>query len=127
MNKKIIIITVLLIMTTSFTITYAQDVNLIDSLLEKHMESSNIPGISVGLIKDNELIYKKSKGIVNGKKKLQTTDPMFIGSLSKSITALGVMQLVEKNLVSLNDPIQKHIPYFKLNNLKDGNDITVQK
>jgi len=127
MYKKITIITVLLLITTSFTIGYAQDTNSIDGLLEKHIESSNIPGISAGVIKDNELIYKKAKGMVNDKEKLQTITPMFIGSLSKSITALGVMQLVEKDLISLNDPIQKYIPYFNVNDLNDRNNITVQK
>ncbi|MGM0446103.1 MAG: serine hydrolase domain-containing protein [Bacillota bacterium] len=126
MYKKITIIAVLLLISTSFTITYAQDKNPIDRLLEKHMESSNIPGISVGIIKDNELIYKKAKGRAKQDMKLKSSTPIFIGSLSKSLTALGVMQLVEKGLVSLDDPIQKYIPYFKVDNLNDD-DITVLK
>jgi len=43
--------------------------------------------------------------------------PMFIGSVTKSFTALAVMQLVEEGLVLLDTPIKNYIPYFKRGSL----------
>jgi len=38
--------------------------------------------------------------------------PFLIGSISKSFTAIGVMQLVEAGLLSLDDPLSRHFPAF---------------
>lgn len=53
---------------------------------------TNILAIAIGINKDDSLIYKKSYS----KDKTITPDSLFfIGSLTKSFTALGIMQLVE--------------------------------
>ena len=39
--------------------------------------------------------------------------PFFIGSLTKSITALGLMQLVEAGKVELDAPVQRYLPWFR--------------
>jgi hypothetical protein len=40
--------------------------------------------------------------------------PCFIGSLTKSITALAVMQLVEAGKVELDAPVQRYLPWFRV-------------
>src|SRR6185295_18099986 len=40
--------------------------------------------------------------------------PFFIGSLTKSITALAVMQLVEAGKVELDAPVQRYLPTFRV-------------
>lgn len=37
-----------------------------------------------------------------------------MASISKTFVALAVMQLVERQLLALDDPLVKHLPYFKL-------------
>src|SRR6056297_1565152 len=88
----------------------------ITAMIDRHMDDIANPGIAVGIIKDGKKVYYDTKG-VNGKgNKLNSKSPMFIGSVSKSLTALAVMQLVEDNLIGLDTPVKKYIPYFKVAN-----------
>ena len=107
-------------------IVFAADADIIDSMIEKHMNNSWIPGIAVGVIKNNEVIYKKTKGIDSNEAELTSSSPLFIASLSKSLTALGVMKLVENGLISLDDPVKKHIPYFQVESQELSQNITIR-
>ena len=40
--------------------------------------------------------------------------PMMLGSVSKSFTALAVMQLVEQDKIELDDPVERYLPWFRL-------------
>lgn len=52
--------------------------------------------------------------------------PFFIGSLTKSITALGVMQLVEAGKVELDAPVQHYLPWFRVADPQASAQITVR-
>ena len=40
--------------------------------------------------------------------------PTLIGSLTKSFTAVAIMQLVEQGKVELDAPVQRYLPWFSL-------------
>lgn len=126
MNKKILLLLMVFLMILQMNVVIAEDIDSIDPMIEKHMKNSNLPGIAVGVIKNNELIYNKAKGIEENDNKLTSSSPLFIASLSKSMTALAVMQLVEKDLISLDDPVKKHIPYFQVESQKLSQNITIR-
>jgi CubicO group peptidase (beta-lactamase class C family) len=52
--------------------------------------------------------------------------PFIIGSLSKSFTALAVMQLVEANKIELDAPVQRYLPWFRVADEQASADITVR-
>ncbi len=58
-------------------------------------------------------------------------DSLFrIASMTKPITALGIMQLVEAGKLSVNDPVEKHLPEFKgqlLLDKREGDTVTLKK
>lgn len=94
----------------------------IDTYIENIQNKTNIPSISIGIIKNDNLIYKKSYS----KNKTITTDSLFyIGSLTKSFTALAIMQLVENRKINLQDSIKKHLPWFKIKDMKNIDNITI--
>lgn len=86
----------------------------ITAMIDRHMDDIAIPGIAVGIINDGEEVYYDTKGVSGQGNELNSETPMFIGSVSKSLTALAVMQLVEDNLIGLDEPVKKYIPYFKV-------------
>lgn len=88
-----------------------------DFLLEK-MKEWNIPGMAVGIINDNEIIYAEGLGLRDIDKNLETTkDTLFaIGSASKSFTTLAIGILVDEGKLDLDTPIKKYMPSFELNN-----------
>ena len=70
------------------------------------------PACAVGLIKNNEYLYKRGYGLSNLEHKIALTpDSVFrIGSISKQFTAMAILILEEKGALSLDDPIRKYIP-----------------
>ncbi|MTI66336.1 MAG: beta-lactamase family protein [Firmicutes bacterium] len=124
-NRKILIVLIFIFVLVQANTVVAMNDDKIESLLEKHIKDSNLPGIATGIIKNSETIYLDTKGKDGYGDKLTKESPMFIGSLSKSLTALAVMQLVEKDLISLDKPVKKYIPYFKVANPKLSKNITV--
>lgn len=86
--------------------------------IEKQMETYKIPGMAVAIVRDDKVSYLKGFGVANAEGDLITPDTAFLlASVSKSFTALGVMQLVENGRMQLDDPVQKYLPWF---NTKDG-------
>jgi CubicO group peptidase (beta-lactamase class C family) len=72
--------------------------------------------------KNNEIIFDKSYGYSNKEKGTKNTPQtkFLIGSMTKTITALCIMQLSEKGMLSTDDKIEKYIP-----GLYDGHGITI--
>ena len=119
----IIFLTLLILQPLSMQ---AVEVSEVDQMIEKHMNDVAIPGIAVGVIKNNDEFYFKTKGITGQGEDLKPDSPMFIGSLSKSVTALGAMLLVDKGVIDLDDPVQEYIPYFQVKDPEHSQAITVR-
>lgn len=90
----------------------------IDDIVEKYMTTYRIPGVEVAVAKDSKIIYSKGFGKTSEGTEVTADTPMYIGSVSKSFTALAVMQLVEKDKINLDSPVIYYLPWFKV---KDDN------
>ncbi|WMJ86015.1 serine hydrolase domain-containing protein [Anaerocolumna sp. MB42-C2] len=103
------------------------DYSKMDSFIEKEMRTCRIPGLSLGIVKGNEIIYRKGYGIADptGRKVMPQT-PFKIASLSKSFTAMAVMQLAEAQKLDLDKPVQTFIPGFHLSDKTAASEITVR-
>lgn len=88
----------------------------IKACIERYFEGYNIPGLSVGIVSQNEIMNTFSFGM----KDLSTNDMItersifHMASLSKPVTATAIMQLVENGKIKLDDPITTYLPYFEL-------------
>jgi CubicO group peptidase (beta-lactamase class C family) len=84
----------------------------IDAWLEAQQVYQQIPGISVGIVKDQDLIYSKGYGFADVKKKTPATAETVysICSITKLFTAIGVMQLVEQGKLRLDDSLSTILP-----------------
>lgn len=69
---------------------------IIEPLIVNLMQQAKFPGLALSIIKDGKPFYAKGFGARNLKKNIPfNKDTLFgIGSISKSFTALGIMQLV---------------------------------
>ncbi|WP_419962411.1 serine hydrolase domain-containing protein [Psychrobacillus sp. BM2] len=86
-------------------------------------------GVSVAIVKDSESIYSKGFGysqIQPVNRSIDGDTLMSIQSISKNFMALSIMQLVEKNLISLNHTVVKYLPYFRTKNKQQSDTITIQ-
>ncbi len=87
----------------------------IDSWLAFRAPRVDIPGFVVAISHRNKVVFNKAYGYAQlDTKEEMTTDHLFrIASQSKSFTAVSIMQLVESEKLTLDDPIVKHLPWLK--------------
>ena len=83
------------------------------------MAEGHLPNVSLAITTKNGIIYKHDFGDVN-------TGIYSIGSMSKSFTALSIMQLAEKGLVNIDDPVINYLPWFYLNDENTTRTVTVR-
>ncbi|BES82320.1 serine hydrolase [Pyrodictium abyssi] len=85
---------------------------LASEYIQARMSATRTPGVSVSLQRDGEPLLQRGYGYRCLEKGLPATAETVYGiaSISKTITAVAVMQLVEKGLLSLDDPAEKYLP-----------------
>ena len=98
-----------------FSYLLSQNLNrLFDEYLNSYYLNKQIPSISAGVLKDGEIIWSSTKGLSDLENNIPATNKTLyrIASISKSITAVGIMQLVEAGRINLDDNVRKYIPYL---------------
>ena len=106
---------IVLMMSPTFNSLYASDLKSFSSKVDaifKETNTDNRPGCAVGVIKDNQYIHNAGYGMANLEHGIKITpDSIFrMASVSKQFTAMAIALLEEKNLLSFDDPMDKHIP-----------------
>jgi CubicO group peptidase (beta-lactamase class C family) len=79
----------------------------IDTQVQDFMKAWNIPGGAVAITKNGKLIYSRGFGYSDLKRTsaVQPTDMFRLASVSKPITSIAIMKLVEQGKLSLNDTV----------------------
>src|SRR6266540_6143290 len=75
----------------------------IDAYLQRYMLTAKQPGVSAVVIQNDDVLLRAAYGFADrdAGRLMTTQTPVAIGSTSKGMTALAVMQLVEQGLVDL--------------------------
>lgn len=86
----------------------------IDTAIIAEVEAGRIPGAVALVSRKGETIYHKSFGFadIEANTQMQNDSIFRIASMTKAVTTVGVMQLYERGLFQLNDPISKYLPEF---------------
>jgi methyl acetate hydrolase len=87
----------------------------IDTLLQRAVQQGVIPGVVAMVATKDKVLYEGAFGLMDvGKQKTMQKDTIFrIASMTKPVTSVAVMMLVEEGKLSLDDPVSKYIPSFK--------------
>lgn len=123
--KKHIPITLLLIIIVSIGLTtrcysdqdtpfpYAEAIKAFESFVTKQMALDNVPGLSVGFMKD-DFIWTKGFGYSDLENMVpaKPESSYRLASITKTITAIAVLQLAEAGKIDLDAEIQTYIPFF---------------
>ena len=82
-----------------------------DERIPALMKLYGIPGCNIALVKDYEVVWTESYGYadVESGRELTVDTPMSVQSITKSVTAWGVMGLVEKGLIDLDAPVSQYL------------------
>jgi CubicO group peptidase (beta-lactamase class C family) len=94
----------------------ASNIALLEAWLNAQMAYRGIPGATIGIVYDQDLIYAKGFGYADlSSKKLSDPGTIYrIASHSKLFTAIAIMQLRDKGQLDLDDPVKKHLTWFDI-------------
>jgi CubicO group peptidase (beta-lactamase class C family) len=86
-----------------------------DERIPALMKQYRIPGCNIALVKDGAIAWTESYGYadIESGRALTTDTPMSVQSITKSVTAWGVMRLSEKDLIDLDAPASQYLKSWK--------------
>lgn len=92
-----------------------EKLKLVDDLANQYVSENKIPGGVILVARKGKIVYYKNFGYrdIEKNEKARKDDIFRIASMSKAITTVGIMQLFERGLIGLDDPVHKYIPAFK--------------
>ncbi|MGW6495849.1 serine hydrolase domain-containing protein [Nonomuraea angiospora] len=86
----------------------------IDAYLRQAMESTGLPGMSVVVTHNGEVVHAAGYGHDSEGRPVTANTPMRVASVSKSFTAMAVMTLVERGKIKLDGPVAAQLPGFRM-------------
>jgi CubicO group peptidase (beta-lactamase class C family) len=106
----------------------ASQIRLLDEWIQTQMDYSGLPGLVIGIVHDQDVVWSKAYGFAN----LEARTPMQTGSIyriashSKLFTSVAIMQLRDAGKLRLDDPITKYLPWFNIRDTyHEAPDITI--
>ena len=102
----------------------SSDASAIDAVLSAAVASGKVPGVAAAAASHDRVLYQSAFG----KTELDSGAPLpadaifQIASMTKAVTSVAVMQLVEAGKVALDDPAHVHLPELKDVQVLDGFD-----
>lgn len=88
----------------------------------------NIPGISLAVIDNYEIVYKKQYGVVNAinKKPVKHNTVFQSGSVTKLLALIIVLQSEEKGFINIDEDINKYLQSWKMPEHESGQPVTLR-
>jgi CubicO group peptidase (beta-lactamase class C family) len=99
----------------------------VDEFLEGQMSRHGIPGLSVAIIENGAVTYRQGYGEAAPGRPMTADTPQPIGSISKTVTATAVLQLVEDGLINLDEPVRTYLPEFTVADAQASREVTVRQ
>jgi serine beta-lactamase-like protein LACTB len=92
----------------------AEAVEAIERAITAEMAQKTIPGISVAVVRDHRLVWSNGYGYSDLENHVpaKASTVYRLGSISKPITAVAALQLVEQGKLDLDAPVQEYVPTF---------------
>ncbi len=107
----------------------ADAISLLDLWIEEQRSYHQLPGLAIGVVHDQDLVWAKGYGTSD----LATGAPVTpetvfrVGSITKLFTATAILQLRDAGKLRLDDPVSRHLPWFALKStFEDEPEITVR-
>ena len=100
----------------------------LDQLIQNTLKTFDVPGISVGIVKDGKMIYAKGFGVssLNSRQKMDENTLVGIASNSKGFTATALAMLADEGKINFDDKVSKYIPEFQMNDAYVSQEVTIK-
>ena len=103
------------------------DFAAIDAYVEGQVKDLNLPGLALAIVHGDQIVHLKTIGVADPSSRSITPQTSFLlASVTKSFTALAIMQLVEAGKIDLEAPVQRYLPWFRVADADASASITVR-
>lgn len=103
--------------------------DLLCAWIDAQLAYKNQPGLSMGIVLDQALVWAKGFGFANvAEQKPATPRTIYrIASITKLFTSTAILQLRDAGKLQLDDPLTKYLPWFELKNrFSDAPPVTIR-
>jgi len=102
------------------------DTAAVDRLVEATRREFGYRGIAVAVTRADKVLYTRGYGVADDAGTPVTADtPFVMGSTSKSIAGVAVMQLVEAGKLDIGAPVTRYLPWFRTRDKAESDRITL--
>lgn len=104
------------------------DTKAIDRIVTSTMKAWQLPGVAIAIVKNDRVVFVSGYGTkeVGGAAPV-TGDTLFqIASTSKAFTSTALAMLAAEKKLSWDDPVRKHVDYFRLADLCADSQVTIR-
>jgi CubicO group peptidase (beta-lactamase class C family) len=100
----------------------------LDKIVGEAVQAFEVPGAAVAVVQDDRVTYIKGFGVRKlGAKEEVTPDTVFdLASCTKAFTATGVAFLVAEKKMNWDDPVRKHLDFFRLSDALADREVTIR-
>src|SRR5262245_15512289 len=94
----------------------AAAITVLDAWIAAQVERRELPGLAVGIVHDQRLLWAKGYGWADADRRVPVTPATAfrVGSISKLFTATAILQLRDAGKLRLDDPVAAHLPWFQV-------------
>src|SRR5262245_49748163 len=100
----------------------------LDRAIRTALKEWKVPGAAVVIVRNDKVIYLAGHGVKElGGKAAVTPDTLFpLGSCTKAFTTAAMAMLVDEKKMGWDDPVRKHVPFFRLSDPLADSQVTLR-
>ena len=99
----------------------------VDRYVQSEIAAQHIPGLALSIVHAGRIVHMRGFGEADSSgREVTPRTPFMVGSITKSVTALAIMQLVEAGRLDLDAPTQRYLPWWRLADPAASAQITVR-
>ena len=99
----------------------------IDRFVAQALHADRVPGAALAIVHGDSIVHLRGFGLASDGRAITGDTPFVIGSMSKTFTAIAIMQLVEQGRIALDAPVQRYLPWFHVADSAASHTITVRQ
>lgn len=102
----------------------AIDTDAVDAIVQDALKAWRVPGAALAIVRGDEVVYLKGYGVrdLDSRQPVNPDTLFAIASCSKAFTATAIAILIDEGKMTWDDPVRKHIDFFRLSDpLADAN------
>lgn len=102
--------------TTISSPNYRQTIEKTSAFIKQGIKDHNLVGLSIALVDGDKIVWAEGFGWADQENKIPATSKTvyMLGSGTKAMTAVSLLRLHEKGVISLDNPVRNYLPEFNL-------------